>query len=190
MDEKKLEAGFRLVLEGLGLDPDSQAFREVPGKTAATWMNELCSGLREDPPEVRPYPLEEGQTPGMISLLDIPVKSICAHHFLPFMGKAIVAYLPNGSYCGLSTLSKVVDYFARRPQMQEHLTLEVAHFLMDHLRALGVGVLIQASHYCMEMRGVNHPGLMSTSTLLGAFKDDPAIHAEFMALVRGAQSSQ
>lgn len=182
MDLAKLEAGFRQVLEGLGVDMHHPQLRDTPRRTAEAWYEELCAGLRESDFSLEVFPVEEGYRTGMVALNRIPVKSICAHHLLPFHGEATVAYLPREHICGLSKLSRVVDHFARRPQMQEHLTHEVAQFLESQLQPLGVGVIVQASHQCMELRGVNHPGVMTTTTLLGSFQTDPATRAEFMAL--------
>jgi len=182
MDIDKIEKGFRMVMEGLGLDLNSPHLKDSPQRTAEAWQQELCSGLREPPPVIQPYPIEEGFKPGLIALQHIPVKSLCAHHFLPFMGHAVVAFLPDQSYCGLSNLSKVVDHFARRPQLQEHLTHDIARFMETTLAPKGVGVMIRASHACMEMRGVNHPGLMTTTTFLGVFENDATLRAEFMSL--------
>ena len=182
MDFDKIEKGFRLVLEGLGLELDHPHLKDSPRRTAEAWRDELCGGLNQPAPAFSPYPIEEGFKPGMIALQRIPVKSICAHHLLPFLGHATVAFLPDQSYCGLSNLSKVVNHFARRPQLQENLTHDVARFLETQLQPKGVGVMIQASHTCMEMRDVNHPGLMTTTTLLGVFQTDDAQRAEFMAL--------
>lgn len=182
MDPDKLEAGFRLVLEGLGVDRDSPHLKDTPRRTAEAWYEELCAGLREQDFELEVYPLEEGMQQGMIALSDIPVKSLCAHHLLPFYGKATVAYLPRDRFCGLSKLSRVVNHFARRPQVQEVLTHQIAEFLQTHLDPLGVGVIVQASHLCMEFRGVNHPGTMTTTALLGTFRDNASLRAEFLAL--------
>ena len=182
MDIDKMEMGFRLVLEGLGVELDSPHLKESPRRTAEAWRDELCGEVGQPAPEFTPYPIEEGFHTGMIALQRIPVKSLCAHHLLPFLGQATVAFLPDRYYCGLSNLSKVVNHFARRPQLQENLTHDVARFLEQHLNPKGVGVLIQANHTCMEMRDVNHPGLMTTSTLLGEFKTDESLRAEFMTL--------
>lgn len=183
MDLDKLEAGFRLVLEGLGVDLTHPQLQETPRRTAEAWYEEICSGLRNEDFSLDVFPVEEGYETGMVALNRIPVKSICAHHLLPFNGEATVAYLPRDHLCGLSNLSKVVNHFARRPQLQENLTHEIAQFLEGQLNPLGVGVLVSASHSCMELRGVNHPGVMTTTTLLGAFRTDPRTRAEFMALV-------
>ena len=182
MDLAKLEAGFRLVLEGLEVDRTHPQLRDTPRRTAEAWYEEICSGLRETDFSLDVFPVEEGYQTGMVALNRIPVKSICAHHLLPFNGEATVAYLPQANICGLSHLSRVVNHFARRPQLQENLTHEIAHFLEGQLEPLGVGVIVQASHSCMELRGVNHPGVMTTTTLLGAFRNDAALRAEFMAL--------
>ena len=183
MDLKKLEAGFRLVLEGLGIDMAHPQLRETPRRTAEAWYEEICAGLRDPDFSMDVFPAEEGYETGMVALNRIPVKSICAHHLLPFNGEATVAYLPRTNLCGLSNLSKAVNHFARRPQLQENLTHEIAQFLETQLNPLGVGVTVSASHSCMELRGVNHPGVMTTTTLLGAFRTDARTRAEFMALV-------
>ena len=115
-------------------------------------------------------------------LQHIPVKSVCAHHLLPFIGEATVAYTPDKMLCGISKLSRIVDYFARRPQVQEELTGDIANFLCDNLDPQGVGVIIKATHMCMAMRGVSHDGVMTTSTLKGSFLNESNVRAEFMAL--------
>ena len=117
----------------------------------------------------------------------IPVKSICAHHLLPILGVATVAYVPNGQLCGLSKLSRVVDHFARRPQVQERLTSQIADFLQVQLQPMGVAVLVKATHMCMELRGVNHVGLMTTSTLRGVFREDATLREEFMQLANNGK---
>jgi GTP cyclohydrolase I len=182
MDLEKLEAGFRQVLEGLGVDLSHPQLRDTPRRTAEAWFEEICAGLREPDFSLEVIPVEEGYQMGMVALNRIPVKSICAHHLLPFNGEATVAYLPKASICGLSKLSRVVNHFARRPQLQENLTAEIAQFLQSQLDPQGVGVIVQASHSCMELRGVNHPGVMTTTTMLGAFRTDAAVRGEFLAL--------
>ena len=182
MDVDKLEAGFRQVLEALGVDLEHPHLKDTPRRTAQAWYEDLCAGLREGELSLQVFPVEEGYQTGLVALQRIPVKSLCAHHLLPFTGEATVAYLSEEFICGLSDLSRVVDHFARRPQLQEFLTHEVAHYLAKRLAPQGVGVMIQASHACMELRGVNHPGLMTTTAFLGAFQTDPALRAEFLAL--------
>lgn len=185
MDVDKLEAGFRLVLEGLGVDMTHPQLRDTPRRTAEAWHEEICAGLRNPGFSLDVFPVEEGYETGMVALNRIPVKSICAHHLLPFNGEATVAYIPRENICGLSSLSRAVNHFARRPQLQENLTHEIAQFLEGQLDPLGVGVIVHASHSCMELRGVNHPGVMTTTTLLGAFRTDARTRAEFMALATG-----
>lgn len=182
MDIDKIEAGFRQVLEGLGLAADDSLVGESARLTARAWYDELCSGLREEPPAMTLFPVAEGQSRGMVALRDIPVKSICAHHLLPFVGNATVAYIPEADLCGISNLSRVVDHAARKLQMQEALTDEIARRIELALKPRGVGVFIQATHLCVQMRGVNHPGVMTTSAVTGCFKEDPQVHREFLAL--------
>jgi GTP cyclohydrolase I len=182
MDLDKLIAGFRMVLEGLGVDMNHPQLRDTPRRTAEAWYEEICAGLRDPDFSLDVFAVEEGYETGLVALNRIPVKSLCAHHLLPFNGEATVAYMPRDNICGLSNLSRVVNHFARRPQLQENLTHEIATFLERQLQPLGVGVVVQASHSCMELRGVNHPGVMTTTTLLGALKTDPSLRAEFLSL--------
>ena len=186
MDVAKIEEGFRKVLEGLGLDTKDPVLRESARLTAQAWHDELAAGLRLPPPVMKLFPVEEGQSRGLVTLQDIPVKSICAHHLLPFVGIATVGYVPEAALCGISNLSRVVDHCARKLQVQEALADEIARTLERVLRPRGVGVVIQATHFCMHLRGVNHPGQMTTSALKGCLHDDPALRREFMALAPGA----
>jgi GTP cyclohydrolase I len=182
MNLDKIEQGFRLVLSGLGLDLEDPHLKDSPARIAKAWYEELCAGLRDPGFEIRVFPVQEGYEPSMIVLQDIPVKSVCAHHLLPFVGHATVAYIPDRHLVGLSKLSRVVDHFSRKPQVQENLTNEIAHFLNQHLQPQGIGVIVKATHLCMEMRGVKHSSMMTTSTLLGSFLHDATVRAEFMAL--------
>lgn len=181
MDEEKIYNGFKLVLEGLGIDLNSPHFKETPERITRAYANELFIGLKKKKFKLTTFPLDEKSEPGMVVLQHIPVKSMCAHHLLPFVGEATVAYIPNHLLCGLSKLSRVVNFFSRKPQVQETLTSEIAQFLNNSLNPKGVGVIIKASHLCMEMRGVDHKGLMTTSSLLGCFLKNPT-RAEFMEL--------
>ena len=184
MDVQKIEAGFRMVLEGLGVNLADPQIKDTPRRTAESWVDELCVGMKEAAPDFDVFPQDEGAPAGMIALDRIPVKSICAHHMLPFVGEAIIAYVPGPYLCGISKLSRVVNHFARRLQLQEHLTHQIAGYLQQALQPAGVGVLIQAQHFCMEVRGVNHSGSMTTTALLGSFQEDPALRAEFLRLCR------
>lgn len=183
MDREKMKQGITLFLEGLGVELDSNHFRETPQRVVNAWADELCVGLKDASFTLKTFPLEEGDAASMVILQNIPVKSLCAHHLLPFVGTATVAYIPNRQLCGLSKLSRVVNFLSRKPQVQEHLTSEVARYLEKALDPLGVGVVIRASHFCMEMRGVNHSGKMTTSALHGCFLKDPT-RSEFMSLVQ------
>ena len=188
MNKKKIEKGFRMVLEGLGVDLESPHFKDSPERIARAWSKELCVGLQETNFELRVFPVEAGYQPSMVVLQHIPIKSLCAHHLLPFVGEATVAYIPDQHLCGLSKLSRVVNFFARRPQVQENLTSDIAQYLVKQLRPQGVGVIVKASHMCMEMRGVNHRGLMTTSCLLGCFLENATVRNEFMALAHANTS--
>ncbi len=188
MDYQKVKQGFSLVLEGLGIDPNDPHFLETSERTARAWTNELCVGLIKENFTLTTFPLDSGDHPGMIVLQHIPVRSLCAHHLLPFTGEATVAYIPNEKLCGLSKLSRVVNFFARKPQVQEHLTSDVAVYLQEKLEPQGVGVIVKAKHMCMELRGVEHSGLMTTSSLLGTFLEVP-VRSEFMALAHANHSS-
>lgn len=182
MEREKVLQGFQMVLEGLGVDLSSPHFKESPERIAKAWIEELCVGLNESTFKLTTFPVDENYQSSMIVLQHIPVKSLCAHHLLPFIGEATVAYIPNNHLCGLSKLSRIVDFFSRRPQIQENLTNDIAQYMNQELAPKGVGVIVKATHTCMEMRGVNHPGIMTTSSLLGCFVKNSTVRAEFMAL--------
>lgn len=179
--------GYKLVLEGLGVDLDDPHFRDTPHRAAKAMYSELCAGLTGDPPKITVFP-SDGQSQ-MVVLQDIPVKSLCAHHLLPFIGTATIGYIPSrGQILGLSKLSRITDYCARRPQVQEVLTNDIANELWvlvgggEH-EIGGVGVVVQARHLCMEVRGVNHAGNMVTSALRGVFTE-AEVRAEFLSLAK------
>ncbi len=179
---REAAARFRAFLEALGLDPADPNLALTPLRVARAY-GELLAGLhRDSEPELRTFPNLKGYR-RMVSLLDIPFYSLCAHHFLPFFGTAHVAYVPAERIVGLSKLARVVDHFARRPQVQEQLTEQVAGFLDDRLRPAGAMVVLRARHLCMEMRGVSKPGAATTtSAVRGAFADE-ALRREFYALL-------
>ena len=182
MDRDKVLKGVKMLLEGLGVDMENKHFQKTPERAAKSWMEEICSGLGDKKFRLTTFPIGENYEPSMVVLQHIPVKSVCAHHLLPFIGEATVAYIPKEMLCGLSKLSRIVNYFARRPQVQEELTSDIANFLCENLDPQGVGVIIKATHLCMAMRGVNHDGVMTTSTLKGSFLNESNVRAEFMAL--------
>ncbi len=171
-----------MLLEGLGIDINDDHFKNTPHRVARAWTEELCSGLGEKQFKLTTFPVAKNYEPSMVVLQHIPVRSVCAHHLMPFYGEATVAYIPDQRLCGLSKLSRIVDYFARRPQVQEDLTSDIASFLCEKLTPLGAGVLIKATHMCMAMRGVSHAGIMTTSSLKGLFHSDGIVRAEFTAL--------
>jgi len=182
LDKVKVRQGIQLLLEGLGVDLESDHFRDTPERTANAWIDELCSGLGEKNFSLTTFPVGASYESSMVVLQHIPVRSVCAHHLLPFYGEATVAYIPDKRLCGLSKLSRIVDYYSRRPQVQEELTCDIANFLSENLSPKGAGVIVKATHMCMAMRGVSHDGVMTTSSLKGSFLSEGNVRAEFMAL--------
>lgn len=185
MDLKKIENGVRLIIEGIGEEPDREGLRETPGRVARMF-EEVFDGLGRDPAElIRPLASEKHDE--IVLIRDIPFYSMCEHHFLPFIGKAHVAYIPRGAICGLSKLARLVDTVSRRPQVQERLTAEIADVLMNRLRPRGVMVVVEAEHLCMTMRGVRKPGAVTTTSVVrGIFRSRQATRAEALELIRGA----
>jgi GTP cyclohydrolase I len=184
VDVERIAAAVREILLAIGEDPDRQGLERTPQRIAAMYR-ELFAGLREDP--ARHFrALFEEQYDEMVVLRDIPFHSMCEHHLLPFMGKAHVAYIPRGKLVGISKLARVVDAFARRPQVQERLTNQIADLIMDQLDPKGVAVVMEAQHTCMIIRGVKKPGsVLLTSALRGLCKTSPASRNEAMSLLRG-----
>ncbi len=142
MDKDKVRQSIQLLLEGLGVDLDNTHYRKTPDRAANAWVEELCSGLGEKKFSLTTFPIGNNYEPSMVILQHIPVKSVCAHHLLPFYGEATVAYIPGERLCGLSKLSRIVDYFARRPQVQEELTSDITNFLCEQLSPQGAGVRV------------------------------------------------
>jgi GTP cyclohydrolase I len=183
-DLDKVERGVRLILEGIGEDLARDGMRETPVRVARMY-EEITTGLREDPSENLKIVFEEGHDE-MVMVRDIPMYSICEHHLLPFIGRAHVAYIPNqrGQLTGLSKLARLVDGLAKRPQVQERLTSQVADALMGRLAPLGALVVIEAEHLCMSMRGVRKPGAVTvTSAVRGVFRDSMRTRLEAMNLI-------
>jgi len=180
------EAAVRTLIEWAGDDPDREGLLETPKRVAKSYR-ELFAGYESDPRAYLERTFEEvGGYDELVLLRDIPVVSFCEHHMLPFLGKAHVGYLPNDRVVGISKLARVVHGFARRLQIQEKLTAEIAEAICDILKPKGVGVVIVSEHSCMTMRGVNTPGTrLTTSHLLGEVRDDPRTRQEFFELVRG-----
>jgi GTP cyclohydrolase I len=183
-DLAKVEAGVRLILEGIGEDLGRDGLRDTPARVARMY-SEITSGLREDPTMVLEAVFEEGHDE-MVMIRDIPMASVCEHHLLPFVGKAHVAYIPNtqGRITGLSKLARLVDGLARRPQVQERLTAQVADAMVERLEPRGALVVIEAEHLCMSMRGVRKPGAVTvTSAVRGMFRDSMSTRLEAMNLL-------
>jgi GTP cyclohydrolase IA len=184
IDLPAIESAVRQILQAVGEDPDRQGLRRTPQRVARMYV-ELLSGLHTDPAEHLRVHFDE-QYDEMVVLRDIPFCSLCEHHLLPFMGKAHVAYLPKGKVVGVSKLARVVDEFARRPQVQERLTTQIADMLMDKLQARGAGVILEANHTCMTIRGVRKSGsVMVTSAMRGLFKSNLATRTEAINLLTG-----
>ena len=183
-DLEKIERGVRLILEGIGEDLGRAGLRGTPGRVARMY-EEITSGVRSDPTEALQVVFEEGHDE-MVMVRDIPMYSLCEHHLLPFVGKAHVAYIPNpaGKLTGLSKLARLVDGLARRPQLQERLTAEIADAIVDRLDPRGAMVVIEAEHLCMSMRGVRKPGAVTvTSAVRGQFRDVMSTRMEAMNLL-------
>ncbi len=182
VDVARAEQAVRDLLCALGEDPTREGLRDTPRRVAKMYR-ELFAGLDEDPARHLSRTFAE-QYDEIVVLRDIHFASLCEHHLLPFMGRAHIAYLPNDRLVGLSKLARTVDAFARRPQVQERLTSQVADALMEHLNARGAMVVIESEHLCMKVRGVNKPeSVMVTSAVRGLFRSDAAARAEAMTLI-------
>jgi GTP cyclohydrolase I len=183
MDFTKIEEGVRLILEGVGEDPRSGRLKNTPHRVAEMF-NEILAGTNKDPDDFLKA-LTEEKHEELVILKDIPLYSMCEHHLLPFSGVASIAYIPRkGKIIGLNTLAHLVDSLAKRLQIQERLTKQIADYLFKALSPLGVMVVIKAEHLCMIMRGAKKPGAKTiTSALRGVFRDNLATREEAMALI-------
>jgi GTP cyclohydrolase I len=183
IDLGRIERAVREILAAVGEDPAREGLIRTPERVALAYA-ELFSGLREDPRRHLAVTFDEHHHE-MVILRDIPFASVCEHHLLPFTGRAHIGYIPHGRVVGLSKLARLVEGYARRPQVQERLTSEIADAIMETLRPDGCGVVIEAVHTCMTLRGVKKPGAtMVTSALRGGFRRRPETRAEFLAFVR------
>ena len=186
MDHDKIAEGVRLILEGVGEDPTREGLIDTPSRVADMYA-EIFAGLEQDAADHFCVTFNEGHQE-MVLVRDIPLYSVCEHHLVPFMGRAHVAYIPGkeGRICGLSKLARVVDVFARRPQVQERMTSQIADTIVEHLDPQGVMVVIEAEHLCMSMRGVQKPGaITTTSAVRGIFERNMATRSEAMSLIKG-----
>jgi GTP cyclohydrolase I len=184
MDLKKIEKAVKMILDAIGEDPGRHGLKETPARVARMY-SEIFSGIAADPAkEIKMF--HEGEHEEMIMVKDIPFYSVCEHHLVPFIGKAHVAYIPTkGKVTGLSKLVRVVEGFAKRLQVQERLTSQIADTLMEKLGPRGVLVIIEAEHLCMSMRGVKKPGSVTvTSAVRGIFRKNTTTKAEALALIR------
>ncbi len=174
----------RTLIQWAGDDPDREGLRGTPGRVVSAYR-EWFAGYREDPAELLGRVFEEtGGYDGMVVLRGIRFHSFCEHHLAPIVGRAHVGYLPDGRVVGISKLARVVDLYARRLQLQERLSAEIANALMQSLRPAGAAVVVEAEHFCMSTRGVHKPGVtMVTSSLHGVFRSDAGLRREFMSAI-------
>ena len=183
VDQEKIKEGVRLLLEGIGEDPDREGLKETPERIARMY-EEIFGGIGQD---ASGHLSKRFTAPdnGIVLEKDIVFYSMCEHHLLPFYGKAHVAYIPDGSVVGLSKLARTVEVFAKRPQLQERMTSEIAEAIMTELSPKGVMVMVEAEHMCMTMRGVRKPGSKTvTVKCLGQFKDEERLQDRFYGMLR------
>ncbi|MDQ4045018.1 MAG: GTP cyclohydrolase I FolE [Chloroflexota bacterium] len=183
IDTDRIAAAVREMLLAIGEDPDREGLVRTPQRVAVAYA-ELFAGLREDPRRHLAVTFDEEHRE-LVVLRDIPFASMCEHHLLPFTGHAHIGYVPRGRVVGLSKLARLVEGYARRPQVQERMTSAIADALMEELQPDGCGVVIEATHSCMTIRGIQKPGaMMVTSAVRGSFRRRPETRAEFFAIVR------
>jgi GTP cyclohydrolase I len=184
-DTTAMEEAVRTLLEGVGEDADREGLAKTPERVEKA-LKFLTKGYREDARSVINQALFTVDYDEMVIIKDIDVFSLCEHHLLPFYGKAHVAYLPAGKVVGLSKIPRIVDMFARRLQVQERLTVQIAQTIEEAIRPRGVGVVVEAVHFCMMMRGVEKQNSVAvTSCMLGTFRDRQPTREEFLELIRG-----
>jgi GTP cyclohydrolase I len=187
VDKKKIKAAVRLLLEAIGEDPDRDGLKDTPDRVARMY-EEIFSQGEEDPRISLSKKFDE-QHREVVLVKDIPFFSMCEHHLMPFFGKAHVAYIPNGHIVGISKLARVVEAYARRPQVQERMTSQIADIINEELKPEGVAVVCEAVHTCMTVRGVKKPGSsVVTSAMRGAFRKNISTRTEIMALIYGQHS--
>jgi len=180
-----MEQSFLQLLQAIGEDPNREGLLRTPTRAAGAFEF-LTNGYRQSLDDVVNGAIFESDASEIILVKDIELYSMCEHHLLPFIGRAHVAYIPNGKVIGLSKVARLVDVFARRLQIQENLTVQIADALMKTLHPAGVGVVVEAKHLCMMMRGVEKQNsVMKTSCLLGTFKEDARTRSEFLSLLIG-----
>ncbi len=185
VDLPKIEAAVRSILEAIGEDPDRDGLKDTPKRVAKSYAD-LCRGLNQTADDLLEVSFDIGYDE-MVLVKDIEMFSMCEHHLLPFHGKAHVGYIPGpeGRVTGLSKLARLVEIYARRPQVQERLTTQIADALVDNLNARGVIVVVEAEHLCMSMRGVQKPGAKTLTSAVRGQLRDPASRAEAISLIQG-----
>jgi GTP cyclohydrolase I len=184
MDLERIKHAVREIIEAIGEDPNREGLLDTPRRIAESYQ-EIFAGLNVDPKAYLAVGFDEGHEE-MVIIRDIPFYSLCEHHFLPFHGVAHVGYIPEGRVVGISKLARVVEAYAKRPQLQERLTTQIAECIVEALQPDGVAVVIEAEHTCMTMRGVKKPGSrVVTSAMRGRFRRRDVTRAEFLSLVRG-----
>ncbi|HMK61597.1 MAG TPA: GTP cyclohydrolase I FolE [Dissulfurispiraceae bacterium] len=183
MDRKKIRDGVRLILEGIGEDVDRPGLKDTPSRVAQMY-EQIFAGLK-DPVDDLLRPIEGESHDEMVLLKEIPFYSVCEHHLLPFIGKANIAYIPDGKIAGLSELAKALEHLANRPQVQERLTTQLADIIMEKLRPRGCMVVIDAEHLCLSMRGIKKPGSKTvTSAVRGIFRSKQSTREEMLELLK------
>jgi GTP cyclohydrolase I len=183
IDQDKIKRAVHDILVAIGEDPSREGIKETPRRIAEMYA-EVFSGMKEDPREVLSVGFEEGHNE-MVILKDIPFYSMCEHHLLPFYGMVHIGYIPKGRVVGASKLGRVVEILAKRPQLQERLTTQIADTIVEALQPQGVAVVIEAEHLCMTMRGVKKPGSnIVTSAMRGSFRTRAVTRAEFLSLIK------
>jgi GTP cyclohydrolase I len=187
IDTARIEKAVHEIIQALGEDPQREGLAGTPARVAR-FYEEVFDGIHSDPGEVVDAFFGEEHYQEIVMVREIAFYSMCEHHFVPFHGQAHVAYMPQGRVTGLSKLARLVEGFARRPQMQERLTAQVADCLNDRLDPLGVLVVVEAEHLCMSMRGVRKPGARTvTSAVRGVMESNPATRSEAMSLLFGTR---
>ncbi|MCX7820014.1 MAG: GTP cyclohydrolase I FolE [Kiritimatiellae bacterium] len=180
---ESIEQLTRELLRAIGEDPAREGLARTPERVARAWTF-LTKGYAEDPDEIVNRAVFESEANHMVIVRDIEIFSLCEHHLLPFFGRCHIGYIPRGRVIGVSKLARIAEIFARRLQIQERLTHQIARLVMDHLKPEGVGVVIEARHLCMMMRGVEKQNsVMVTSAMLGSFHNSPATRTEFLSLI-------
>ncbi len=188
IDQGKIQEAVKIIIEAIGEDPNREGLIETPKRVAKMYA-EIFQGLKEDPSEHLRKCFTEDEHDEMILVRDIPTYSMCEHHLLPFYGKTHVAYIPaNGRITGLSKIARVVETIARRPQLQERLTSEVADVVMETLEPKGIVVVVEAEHLCMTIRGIKKPGSQTiTSAVRGIFRRNQVSRSEAFSLIKGSR---